>query len=141
MIEFKIDIRGYFLHQKWALQDEFDYKQINLDQSTEKYFDIFKALVKRPKEVAPTAVAQANAVSGAPAKVEKPKDSELIGFKLLAISNNSVYMLSNKKQIIKIGMGETAHGGRLVKLDKQKSLATFQVTKNGYKQQMVFGID
>ena len=139
LIDFKLDIRGYFLNQKWELQDEFDYKLINLDENTEKYFDIFTALVKRPKETVPSAMEQVRTATTVEA--QKPKDSELVNFKLLAISDNSVYMLSSKKQIVKIGVGETAYGGRLIKLDKQKSVATFQVTNNGQKQQMVLGID
>ena len=139
LVEFKVDIRGYFLTQKWELQKEFDFTEIQLKPDNKGYYDIFSALVSKPQKTE-TARAEAQSTVNIIKEI-KQKDSDLIQFKLLAITNNSVYLLSNSKQLVKMELGQNAFGGKLTQIDKQKSIATFNVIQDNRPNQITLGLD
>ena len=96
-------------------------------------------MVKRPKKIEPAAQTAHSATASL--KEEQLKDSDLVDFKLLAITNNSVYLLNNNKQLVKMELGQSAHGGKLEQIDKQKSIATFNVIQNGRPKRITLGLD
>jgi hypothetical protein len=139
LIKFNVDIRGYFLTQKWELHEEFNFAEIPLKFDKAGYYDIFTALVNVPKKPSPVNAAAAITAASPLEKIQE--DSELLGFKLLAITNNSVYLLSHKKQLVKMEMGQSAHGGKLIQIDKQKSIAVFNVIQDNRPKQIILGLD
>lgn len=141
VLNYTIDIRGYFLNQKWKLKEDFDFTQVAINKDHTNFYDVFKPLVRERVKVSKAAEAPGTRVNQSPEKQEKVKDSELTKFKLLAVTKDAVYMLSSGKKLIKMQPGQTAYGGKLLRIDQQKSMAHFLVTQNGSQKEITFGLD
>jgi Tfp pilus assembly protein PilO len=128
LLGFHIQIIGYFMTQKWELQQKFDFASIDPMSDDQDFFDIFKGrvnLIKRTSQ--PTKPTP----SIRPKVKPKPKvDDSLIDINnvaLSAIANDRAYFKASGGKLITLKIGDRVKGGHFDSIDAKKSQAIFTV--------------
>ena len=139
LLDFKMQIKGFSLTEKWQSEQEFTFDSIKPIAETVHFYDAFKPLYRKFEPKKASNMFQKKIQKPA----TKPKDDKLIDIEktsLQAVANGRVYLKDKKGKLITLKIGDKVHLGSLTNINQKKSEVEFVLEEGGATKKVTLGL-